>query len=245
MVDKSDALSFELALLQEKFTVIVIDEAKARVYIPLLPRVEITVDFSAFPKRPDIQIPKELEKITGKSKDFLLGLMQWKAKEPFHVVSIVEELRNYIENVSGIKLRILNHLAIGLCEQARSVHPQEFVGLLRVKGGVLAEYLFPPGMQASNTSAIYISNRVPFDRSIIASVHSHPSGNTRPSPADLHMFSAGTNLFHLVIGFPYNLTMIQGYDRRGNEIPLEIVENTPFEILGDPQNLLDEFLGDT
>ncbi len=245
MMNKSDALSFELALLQEKFAVDIIDQAKGRVHIPLLPQVEITVDFGAFPKRPDIQIPKELEKILGKPKDFLLGLMQWKAKEPFHVVSIVEELRNYIENVGGIKLRILNRLAIGLCEHARRSHPQEFVGLLRVKGGVLAEYLFPPGMQSSKTSAIYVSNRVPFDRSIIASVHSHPSANTRPSQADLHMFSAGTNLFHLIIGFPYNLTTIHGYDRRGNEIPLEIVENTPFEILGDPQNPLDEFLGDS
>ncbi len=225
-------LQFEMALLQEKFEVNPIDEALGKVRIPLLPRVEIILDFGDFPKRPEIRISKELVKMLGKPKDFLLGLMQWKTSEPFHIVSIVEELRNYIESLAGVRLRILHRLAIQMCEQARQTHPREFLGLLRIKGGVLSEYLFPPGMQSSGTSAIFFAHRVPFDRSIIASIHSHPSGNTRPSQTDLHMFSSGQNLFHLVIGFPYNLTTIQVYDRRGNQIPLEIVESTPYDIDG-------------
>ncbi len=244
-MDESTNLQFEVALLQEKFEVDPIDEAAGKVRILLLPRVEITLDFGAYPKRPEILIPKELVKMLGKPKDFLLGLAQWNSKKPFHVISIVEELRNYIENLSGIRLRILQQLAIQMCEQARQTHPREFLGLLRVKGGVLSEYVFPPGMQSSGTSAIYSAHRVPFDRSIIASIHSHPSSNARPSQTDLHMFSSGQNLFHLIIGFPYNLTTIHVYDRRGNEIPLEIVESTPYDLDADTHAVLDGFLGDS
>ncbi len=59
------------------------------------------------------------------------------------------------------------------------------------------------------------------------------------------MFSSGRNLFHLIMGFPYNLATIQVYDRRGNDIPLEIVESTPYDLDEDSQGLFDGFLGDS
>src|SRR5271157_4298696 len=235
-----EILARELGLLQEKFEFEYMQEKTGKVSISLLPKVDVFVDFSQFPKPPTIQIPPELEKLVGKPKNFLLSLMQWKKKAPFHVISVVEELRNYIENVSGIKLRILLRLANGLCDQAREHHPREFLGLLRVKGGVLAEYLLAPGMRSSGIAAVFSPSRLFADRSIIASVHSHPSGNARPSDQDLRMFSSGTNYFHLIIGFPYNIATMQAYDRRGNPIPIEIVDKTPFEIPGE-RNILDDF----
>jgi proteasome lid subunit RPN8/RPN11 len=109
-------------------------------------------------------------------------------------------------------------------------------------GGVLAEYLLPPNMQSSATSAIYSHHNLPTDRSIIASVHSHPTGNARPSAADLNTFSGGTQSFHVIIGYPYNFAFMQAYDRRGKPIPIEIVASTPFELPGEDDDALDQLL---
>lgn len=219
----------ELTLLRDKFTANIVERDPGKVEVNLLGKVPVFVDFSHFPKRPDVQVPKELTKIMGRPKDRLQSLTQWKGDAPFHVACVLEELRNYIENYSGIKLRILTRLANGLCDQAREHHPKEFVGLLRVRGGVLAEYLLAPGMQSSGVSAIFSPSRLGIDRSIIASVHSHPSGVPRPSEADLHMFSAGTQYFHIIIGYPYSMATTRAYDPRGNEIPLEVVSRTPLD----------------
>ncbi|OLS15607.1 MAG: hypothetical protein RBG13Loki_0760 [Promethearchaeota archaeon CR_4] len=230
----------EFARLQETFENLATGEVRGKTRIVLLPKVEIIVDFRKYPDRPRIELPRELEKICGKPGDFLLSLIRWKKTGTSHVVMVVEELRNYIENVAGIKLRILYQLATGLCEEAKQYHPREFVGLLRVRGGVLAEYLLAPKMQSSATSAIFSPHNLPTDRSVIASVHSHPTGNNSPSPADLHMFSAGTQLFHVIIGYPYNFTSMRAYDRRGNEIPLDVVANTSINLPGDEQGDQDD-----
>jgi proteasome lid subunit RPN8/RPN11 len=233
--DNESLLEEELARLQELFEVAPAGEENWKVHIALLPRVDIIVDFRKYPRRPSIEIPRELARICGKPGDFLLSLTKWNNAKPFHVASVVEELRNFIENVAGIKLRMLYRLATGLCEQARQYHPREFVGLLRVQGGVLAEYLLPPNMQSSAISAVYSGHNLPTDRSIIASVHSHPSGNASPSAPDLHMFSGGTQFFHVIIGFPYNFASMLAYDRRGKPIPIEIVASTPFDQTGEEE----------
>ncbi len=240
--DNESLLEEELARLQEMFEILPGKEGKGKVHITLLPRVDINVDFRKYPRRPSIEIPRELAKICGKPSDFLFSLVRWDKIGPLHVASVVEELRNFIENVAGIKLRMLYRLATGLCEQARQYHPREFVGLLRVHGGVLAEYLLPPHMQSSATSAIYSHHNLPTDRSIIASVHSHPTGNARPSAADLNMFSGGTQSFHVIIGYPYNFASMLAYDRRGKPIPIEIVASTPFDLTGEDDDALDQML---
>jgi len=240
--DNGSLLDEELTRLQEMFVILPAGEVKGKVRIALLPRVEILVDFHKYPNRPSIEIPRELAKICGKPGDFLLSLIQWKQTDSIHVASVVEELRNFIENVAGIKLRILHRLATGLCEEARQYHPREFVGLLRVQGGVLAEFLLAPNMQSSATSAIFSHHNLPTDRSVIASVHSHPTGNATPSPADLHMFSTGTQLFHVIIGYPYNFATMQAYDRRGKSIPIEIVASTPFGIPEADEDSVDQML---
>ncbi|MHA1732171.1 MAG: Mov34/MPN/PAD-1 family protein [Promethearchaeota archaeon] len=236
-------MEFETTLIRELFEVEVRPGREGLVDVLVLPRVQVEVDFSRYPKRPNVRLPRELERIVGKPRQFLLSLSCWDRKAPFHVVTVLEELRNHVENVAGVKIRILKHLAEGLCQHAHHYHPREFLGLLRVRGGVLAEYLLPPGMQSSGNSAIFYSSRLPVDRSVIASVHSHPSGNASPSREDLHMFSHGTNFFNLIIGYPYSLADIVVYDRRGNRLPLEIVERTPFEVLGE-EDPLDEFLSE-
>jgi proteasome lid subunit RPN8/RPN11 len=53
-------------------------------------------------------------------------------------------------------------------------------------------------------------------------VHSHPSGNYRPSGADLEFFRKMGDT-HIIIGYPYTETTWQAYNRAGEPIKLEIV----------------------
>ncbi|WP_236689068.1 Mov34/MPN/PAD-1 family protein [Acidiplasma aeolicum] len=63
---------------------------------------------------------------------------------------------------------------------------------------------------------------IPIDFSYVGSVHSHPSGNTRPSDADLHMFS-NTGQIHIIVGYPYDLKNYSAYNRAGTPVKLDII----------------------
>jgi proteasome lid subunit RPN8/RPN11 len=57
----------------------------------------------------------------------------------------------------------------------------------------------------------------------VGSVHSHPSGNTRPSEADLDLFSR-KGFVHIIVGAPYDLKNWTCYDKDGTSIKLEVVD---------------------
>ena len=62
---------------------------------------------------------------------------------------------------------------------------------------------------------------LPIDRSVIGSVHSHPSGSKKPSREDLMSFGKRVG-FHLIVGYPAeSINDIVCYDGYGNRLPLE------------------------
>ncbi|GAB4331228.1 MAG: hypothetical protein Kow0069_38870 [Promethearchaeota archaeon] len=225
----TDALEREGELVRAAFPVEFVGKKPGRAKVRLFPSLVVDVDFSAFPKAPKLRIPKNVEKLAGKPKNALQGLLRWDGSRPFHVVAVLEELRNYLENLAGERIRIHSRLVHALCQQARHFHPREFVGLVRVWGGVLYEYLLAPRASSSHDSAIFYQSDVPIDRSIIAVAHSHPSGHAVPSPQDLRSF--GRHLFSLIVAFPYRKTDLACFDRTGREIPIELVERTPYDHL--------------
>ncbi len=60
------------------------------------------------------------------------------------------------------------------------------------------------------------------DFSLVGTVHSHPSGNNRPSHVDLNYFFGRVLL---IVGYPYEgKNCIAAYDSNGDNLPIEITE---------------------
>lgn len=85
---------------------------------------------------------------------------------------------------------------------SRELYPREFMGLLRGKGEEISEILVLPASLWGDGFAQISGMHVPMDKSIIGSVHSHPSGNNRPSEQDLVEFGRSGNI-HLILRHPY------------------------------------------
>ncbi len=116
-------------------------------------------------------------------------------------------------------------------------HPNEYMGLLRgeaaskvglsEEGTVLTDVLVIPGTESNPVSATLDTNMVPNDLRAAGSVHSHPNGVLKPSDADLQTF--GRNDVHIIIGYPYDKTDWQAFDREGQPIDLPVLDVEPPE----------------
>lgn len=110
-------------------------------------------------------------------------------------------------------------------EGAKSLHPNEFLALLSVgnRKGVISEIVMLPQMIYGKKHATYNIYMMPIDRSIVGTVHSHPSGVAEPSEEDLLSFRKHGRL-HIIIAYPYDDFSWKAYDYNGNEIKLEVIE---------------------
>nr|MDO8080101.1 Mov34/MPN/PAD-1 family protein [Candidatus Freyarchaeota archaeon] len=123
-----------------------------------------------------------------------------------------------------LKVRIKEEVVEGVLEACRNVHPREFIGLLRAEEGMITEIILPPASIYGKGLAQFQPHMLPFDFSIVGSIHSHPSGSGRPSAQDLNsMFNFG--FVHIIVTFPYSSYQdLHTYDKKGNPIQWEIVE---------------------
>ena len=104
---------------------------------------------------------------------------------------------------------------------SRSLHPREFIGFLRAEGNTITEVLVTPGMTYGEGFSSSSEYMLPLDRSIIGSVHSHPSAVNLPSQGDLVVFGRKGSV-HLIAGYPYqSIKDIAAYDRQGRRAELE------------------------
>ena len=109
---------------------------------------------------------------------------------------------------------------------AQGIHPKEGILLLRgkVKGDSIRIndlWIPPQAIHGAGFSSFPIY-RLPFDRSIIGTVHSHPSGSITPSTIDLNHFYGG---IMAIVCFPYaSENDIAFYNREGERIPHKIIE---------------------
>jgi proteasome lid subunit RPN8/RPN11 len=110
-----------------------------------------------------------------------------------------------------------------IISRAREAHPNEFGAMLR--GTTRITHIEPILDTATGRATVMFSlyDRLS-QRSIPGEgvVHSHPSGSTRPSKADLHMFSRFPGI-NIIIGFPYTQGTMAAYDRLGNRVELRTV----------------------
>jgi proteasome lid subunit RPN8/RPN11 len=87
---------------------------------------------------------------------------------------------------------------------SRELYPREFMGLLRGRGDTILEILVIPDTTWGEGFAQVQEMHIPMDRTIVGSVHSHPTADNRPSDDDLAYFG-GRGKTHLIIGWPYRV----------------------------------------
>ncbi|MGA1792788.1 MAG: Mov34/MPN/PAD-1 family protein [Thermoplasmatota archaeon] len=109
--------------------------------------------------------------------------------------------------------------------RAKEAYPNEFGAMLR---GIPDITHIEPVMEgASNRSSFLFSLYSRFSQRNVEGegvVHSHPSGSARPSRADLSMFGRFPGI-NIIIGYPFRDDSMAAYDRLGNRVRLEIVDN--------------------
>ena len=98
----------------------------------------------------------------------------------------------------------------------------EFSCALRAEDGIITGFWLIPGTIPSERYAILGLHNLPFDFNRVGSAHSHPSGNIRPSEADLHLFSQFGPI-HIIMGWPFTMDSWKAFSRDGEEIHLDVV----------------------
>ena len=123
------------------------------------------------------------------------------------------------KNVTGIARDALNFIL----EASKSTHPNEFAGLLRSDGHLIAEVLLVPGTTSDEGSARMLLSMMPLDVSVVGSVHSHPVHDMRFSLADIEMFGA-KGYYNIIVAYPYTERDWICYNPSGEKVDLPIVE---------------------
>ena len=188
--------------------------------IPLFPKATLTITFNRYPKKPKMKLPKKIQRILGDYENFIPSLRNWDKSNPPVLSLIITALKYSIEMVGGIKVHFLDETIKDICYMARSSYPKEMFCILRIINGILSEFVMAPGSESSETSAIFIPQRLGHDNTLIASCHSHPSNNNRPSSTDLHTFRKFS--VNIIVGAPYNVSSLGVYNIQGLPIPFEI-----------------------
>lgn len=99
---------------------------------------------------------------------------------------------------------------------AKKNYPNEFVGLLREKHGIISEILIIPKSVGGKGFATLHTYMIPMISDSVGTVHSHPSKNNRPSRQDLRFFQRNGRT-HIIISYPYEDKDIAVYDIAGTK----------------------------
>ncbi len=202
--------------------------------IQLFPKASLTINLNRYPKKPKMTLSKKIQRILGDYENFIPSLRNWDKSNPPLLSLIITALKYSIEMVGGIKVHFLDETIKDICYMARSSYPKEMFCILRIINGILAEFIIAPGSESSETSAIFIPQRLGHDNTLIASCHSHPSNNNKPSSTDLHTFRKFS--VNIIIGAPYNVSSLGVYNIQGHPIPFEI---HAFDLLENNNNEID------
>ncbi|MGC8662063.1 MAG: Mov34/MPN/PAD-1 family protein [Nitrososphaeria archaeon] len=116
------------------------------------------------------------------------------------------------------------HIREAVLEYARSEYPNEMLLLLRGKvkkeTAFIESLVIPPFVRGSNNRVYFNRMALPADRSLVGSIHSHPSGVAMPSTEDL-LYGYGPVI--MIIGYPDE---IMAFDKSGKMLKVIFTGNT-------------------
>lgn len=119
-------------------------------------------------------------------------------------------------------MKIAKDTLFFILEVSRSTAPNEFAGMLTATGDIITDVVIVPGTESSDESAVMQLFMLP-NIHTVGTVHSHPSGNIKPSGADLELFER-KGKYHIIAGAPFNLSSWKCYDSKGDHIKLEVID---------------------
>jgi proteasome lid subunit RPN8/RPN11 len=113
-----------------------------------------------------------------------------------------------------------------ILEGARKLYPRETILLLRGKKAkdviTVSDLVVPPLATHGQGFASIRVHMLPMDFSIVGTVHSHPSGNLMPSPADLNHFFG---VVLMIVGSPFtDERNVVAYDHNGKTLMLQVTK---------------------
>ena len=126
----------------------------------------------------------------------------------------------------GADVVMSRNLLEAIFENARSVYPRETILLLRGKTSrekiEITDIIIPPLATHGKGFSGFPTYMLPMDFSLIGSVHSHPSGITMPSVADLNR-SFGRVM--MIVAYPFLGTEnVAVYNRSGEPFALRLTD---------------------
>ena len=107
------------------------------------------------------------------------------------------------------------------CMAAQNSLPNEFMCFLggNKKNQTIIEVIFFP-TQTSEDSASVNELNIPFDETIVGSLHSHPFSTARPSQQDKKFFTKYE--INLILGYPFKVENTASYNKKGEKINTEL-----------------------
>lgn len=109
-----------------------------------------------------------------------------------------------------------------IMEVAKGHYPNEFAAALRAEGDTVTELILVPAAIGAERSALVPLFNLPYDPSLVGTVHSHPSPHPFPSDADKQLFRHFGHT-HVIVAYPYDLKAWRAYDYDGDEVALAVV----------------------
>jgi proteasome lid subunit RPN8/RPN11 len=125
----------------------------------------------------------------------------------------------------GRAVSIPEGLLEAILEAAKRLYPREVILLLKGKKAgdkvVVSDLLVPPLATYGHGFSSMRTHMLPIDFSIVGTVHSHPSGNLTPSPADFnHQFGS----ILVIVAYPFrDESNLAAYNRAAEKLSVEIV----------------------
>ncbi len=109
-----------------------------------------------------------------------------------------------------------------ILEVSKSTAPLEFAGMLEAKDDIITDVVVVPGTESSEESAVMRLFMLP-NIHTVGTVHSHPSGNRKPSREDLELFDR-KGMYHIIVGAPFDGSSWTCYNNKGEKVRLDVVE---------------------
>jgi proteasome lid subunit RPN8/RPN11 len=124
---------------------------------------------------------------------------------------------------ADITVSISRKLLEAILSHAKALYPKETIFLLRGKRCTnlieISELVVPPHATYGRGFANIPIYMLPIDFSIVGTVHSHPSGNLMPSPADLNSFWGSVLM---IVAFPFTGKNVALYNHKGEKLTLKM-----------------------
>jgi len=107
--ETSVAINTELGLIQQEYAY---DQRSSKgadlniyITITLSKTFLIPIDFTNYPKRPNITFPDDVKKLLGDPYKSLNTLVEWNSKKPLHIVEILHELEKKLFFIKEIEIQ--------------------------------------------------------------------------------------------------------------------------------------------